>query len=232
MISCDLIIAGSFIRDQSMIWKAIASAPEYDYLSKNILIDGCPMNRPEAEKRSHLKYIKNLKLDFPDFNVISFEENIYLRSMIQEFEAVSDGDYALVIQDDIILQDKINLEEIFDECLAKDIGWLSFPNRQLHRSNELFDFFAPSLVDPVIPSHGVGERAFIVERECLQGIIKSFKGRQTKKESKSISAIYAWKKLSKDWLSGSDKYKSEYWNHWKAYVHLDITHHHQQGKRA
>ena len=60
MTSVDLVIAGAIISNPIMIRNAIRSVPDYNYLSKTIIIDGVPSNTLPERAAEHDKYVADI----------------------------------------------------------------------------------------------------------------------------------------------------------------------------
>ena len=192
MTSVDLVIAGAIISNPIMIRNAIRSVPDYNYLSKTIIIDGVPANT------------------------------------LPERAAEHEADYSLIIQDDVILQE-LNLNGVLNDMIKQDVGWLTFPHKEITKSTHWFEIPEDQSGD-MKKVYGVSERVFIVNNKTLQQIFEKFKDRNTKREILFIEAIFHRKMMGLPWKRATID-KDEYWATWQSYLHMKIIHYHQVGKR-
>jgi len=125
----DLVIAGAIIKDYSMIEKCIESLPDYDFNNKFILFDGYSGKEPFlSEYNAYKEYIAK---KYPDFLVISFDENIYFRDMIEKICEISYAERLFVIQDDVIAH-KMDLKQIEIQMnYIEDLKILCFPHKYI-----------------------------------------------------------------------------------------------------
>ena len=226
MTSVDLVIAGAIISNPIMIRNAIRSVPDYNYLSKTIIIDGVPSNTLPERAAEHDKYVADIMTDFPDFTVIHMTSNVYFRKAIESLKL--EADYSLIIQDDVILQE-LNLNGVLNDIIKQEVGWLTFPHKEITTSTHWYEIPEDQSGD-MWKVYGVSERVFIVNNKTLQQIFEKFKDRNTKREVLFIEAIFHRKKMGLPWKRGTID-KDEYWATWQSYLHMKIIHYHQVGKR-
>ena len=226
MTTVDLVVAGAIISNPLMIRNAIRSVPDFDYLTKTIIIDGVPSSTLPEREAEHGKYVADLMKEFPEFTVIHMTSNVYFRKAIESLKL--DADYSLIIQDDVILQE-FNLNGVLNDMIKKEVGWLTFPHKEITTSTHWYEIPEDQSGD-MWKVYGVSERVFIVNNKTLQQIFEKFKDRNTKREVLFIEAIFHRKMLGLPWKRGTID-KDEYWATWQSYLHMKIIHYHQVGKR-
>jgi|5_EtaG_2_1085323.scaffolds.fasta_scaffold11608_1 hypothetical protein len=229
----DLVIAGAIIKDYSMIEKCIESLPDYDFNNKFILFDGYSGFGGDKEPflSQYNAYKEYIAKKYPDFLVISFDENIYFRDMIEKICEISNAERLFVIQDDVIAH-KMDLKQIEIQMnYIEDLKILCFPHKYIPpEGTHWYEPFDDTYPLPFIKSHGFSERIFICDRLNMINICND-SPKNNKMEKRFIEFIYQTTMKRRIWKVGSDKEKEIYWKKFGSYFHHDITHTHQCGKR-
>ena len=130
-MSIDLVIAGATIKDETMIHKATASAPEYPFSKKFILLDGLKEGSSTDARKTYEKYCNSIENKYSEFIVIRFDKCVYFREMIKRVCEISEAERLFVIQDDVEC-DPMLLEQIVVQMnYLKDLKILCFPYKYI-----------------------------------------------------------------------------------------------------
>tara|TARA_R110000803_G_scaffold71150_3_gene134268 strand:+ start:82 stop:798 length:717 start_codon:yes stop_codon:yes gene_type:complete len=233
-MSCDLVVAGAIINDKNMIRQAIQSIPEHNYRKKYICLDGCPSAKTDDVRKEYQKYIDKITLDFPEFLVIAFPENIYFREMIQHICQISSADKLFVIQDDVVLSRRksMNLDNIINDMdNISDMKVLSFPHRVISKDTHWFWLLDEPGKGEYCRCHGFSERVFLCDRLSLLKLCMNYP-KSNKMSKRFIEFIYHSEMKSVRWKRMTDDERLEYRLNWGTYIHNNIIHKHLVGKRA
>ena len=230
-MSIDLIIAGATIKDETMIHKAIASAPNYPFTKKFILLDGLKEDAGSLMNDKYNAYTKYIENKYSEFTVIRFDKCIYFREMIKRVCEISDSERLFVIQDDVEC-DPMLLEQIVIQMnYLKDLKILCFPHKYIGpEGSHWYEIIDDSYPLPFIKSHGFSERTFICDRVNMLDICNSLPA-NNKMNKRFIEFIYQTAMKTAGWRDASDQVKEKYWEKFGCYYHYLVYHKHLVGKR-
>ena len=230
-MSIDLIIAGATIKDETMIHKAIASAPNYPFTKKFILLDGLKEDAGSLMNDKYNAYTKYIENKYSEFTVIRFDKCIYFREMIKRVCEISDSERLFVIQDDVEC-DPMLLEQIVIQMnYLKDLKILCFPHKYIGpEGSHWYEIIDDSYPLPFIKSHGFSERTFICDRVNMLDICNALPA-NNKMNKRFIEFIYQTAMKTAGWRDASDQVKEKYWEKFGCYYHYLVYHKHLVGKR-
>tara|TARA_R110000787_G_scaffold230566_1_gene338041 strand:- start:7 stop:699 length:693 start_codon:yes stop_codon:yes gene_type:complete len=230
-MSIDLVIAGATIKDETMIHKAIASAPEYPFSKKFILLDGLKEGSSTDARKTYDKYCNSIENKYSEFIVIRFDKCVYFREMIKRVCEISEAERLFVIQDDVEC-DPMLLEQIVIQMnYLKDLKILCFPHKYIGpEGSHWYEPFDDSYPIPFIKSHGFSERTFICDRVNMLDICIEMPA-NNKMNKRFIEFIYQTAMKSSAWRDASDQVKEKYWEKFGCYYHYLVYHKHLCGKR-
>jgi len=222
-MNTDLIVCAAVVNSRQeqnieQVIKNLSHPQKHKFVNKYILFDGSSLER-------YTKYKKYIKLNYPDFTIVEYQDCRYYRETLKtfiddNFEALSEN--CLVIQDDIVLDDfdlykLLETKSVFSECKI-----LYFREHRL-RLKQWFNILDASGV--LIKTHGWNEKVYLITKIDLH----KFLGNLLEKEK-----INYYDDMIKDkcWETITEEEQLEYWKQWGCCEHKTIRHKHLQTKRT
>jgi len=81
----DLILCGAIIKQDDLIDKCISSLKEHTFEKKYLLFDGPPTGKFQYEYDEYKEYKARIKEEYPEFEIIEEDENLYYKPLLEKF---------------------------------------------------------------------------------------------------------------------------------------------------